>query len=143
MMSVWARLLLTAVLPGVLWLLYGQPKLGQAGNAALCLYAFGLLLGMMWHDEIAKLLSADVYTYAFVSIALNTIIGVVGLIAVGVLFYVQPSGYETLGDVSGLIWAGLLLILGASWIIPIFTSTKVTSLPDRNGRREFQDPSKS
>ena len=143
MISIVARIVLSLILPLILWLVFGQPSLTMAGNAGLCALALVLLLSMMWHDVVARAFNSDLFTYRMISFALNAVFGVLGLLVVGVLFYAAPSGFASFGDVPGLAWAGLLVLLLLSWVVPMATSNKVSALQQKSSRREFENPTKN
>lgn len=144
MISFVARIVLSLILPLILWLGFGRPSLAMTGNAGLCALALALLLGMMWHDVVARAFKGDLFTYRMVSLALNAVFGLLGLLGVGVLFYWAPNGFASFGDVPGLAWAGLLVLLLISWIVPMATSNIVAALPQKDSsRREFENPTKS
>ncbi|MBI3375495.1 MAG: hypothetical protein HY017_27580 [Betaproteobacteria bacterium] len=138
-----ARIVFSLTLPLVLWLAFGQPSIAMAGNAGLFGLALVLLFGMLWHDSVARAFNSDQFTYGIVSLALNAVFGVLGLVVVGWLFYVAPTGFASMGDVPGLAWAALLVLLLMSWLVPMMTNNKVSELPRKSSRREFANPTKN
>jgi len=143
MSSIAIRVFLSLVIPLIVWLAYGQPAVDQVGNVALCITALALVMGMVWHDFAARIFNSDLVTYGLVSYAINVLFAVIGLVLIAVLFYSKANGFPSFGDVPGLAWAALLALLLISWLIPMATSNRVSELPGKPDRREWERPSKT
>lgn len=132
------RVVLSFVLPALLWLAYLAPSLRLEGNAVLFGLSVVILLGIIWHRRIMALIQADEFTYSMVSTSINAMFGLLALLAIGAAFLWSGGSVERLDSVPILVWAAVLALFLLSWAVPLLSVRRQDSLPGRETRRSFE-----
>lgn len=143
------KILLSIVLPALAWLIFGGPDiLANSANQ----FVFGLvtlhLLVVIWNQWVFRHFGGDAYTYGAVTFGLNLIACAYTLAITASLFHKVAlfqwiwgeAVITKLADLPkvfiGLSCLGLFLTL----LIPILTTRRVSPLPNKSDRREYETP---
>lgn len=134
------RVIQSLLLPPILWLLLGAPPLNWAGNAALCVFLLLHYYGVVWLQELFRLLRGDRFTYGMVATGLNMLSFAVSFIVVWVVFHLHQREIQEISGVAPYVWGFLLLNLAGTAAIPLMSHRRPAPLPDRQERRSYVPP---
>jgi hypothetical protein len=138
----------SAVIPAILWLIFGSPDLKNSANALFFIVMLLHLYVLIWQRKVFKWLGGDYYTYGAVNFAINLVSLIYTLALSFLLFHrsilfewmLGRSYYQDIADIPrvliGFMLAGLVVTLSLAF----FTSRHVEPLPAKSDRRTFETP---
>ncbi len=130
-----------AILLGLIsWLLYGSPDITLAGNFFIWGSTICHLLIIIFNREIFGLLGGDVFTYGMANLGINLASFGWTLLGGFIVLFRYDQHIEKLNAVPSLVWGLLLLGILGSVLIPLLSTRHITSLPNRDDRREYEPP---
>jgi len=139
---------LSAVIPAVLWLIFGAPDLRNSANALFFIVMVLHLYVLIWQRKVFKWLGGDYYTYGAANFAIN-LVSLLYTLVFSSQFFLKTSLFEWLfgksfhqgiGDVPkvliGFMLAGLVVTLS----LALLTSRHLPALASKSERRTFETP---
>jgi heme/copper-type cytochrome/quinol oxidase subunit 1 len=135
-----AKIVFTLFLPPIIWLLYGAPPVTYPGNLALLLVVTVHLYVVLWQEPLFALFQGDAFTYGFVARGINGLSFGVNFFTTWFTLFRSDGRVETLDMIPSFAWGVIGLSILLTLTFPILTSRKVTRLPRKNDRREFEHP---
>jgi len=134
------KFILGIFLGWVSWLLYGAPDTSLIGNLFIWGCTFFHIWLIIFNREVFGLFGGDVFTYGMANLGINLVGMVWTLIGGFIIFYSYDRNIYSLSMVPSIIWGVLLLGILASILLPLLTTRKISPLPKRDDRRNFEPP---
>ncbi len=137
-----ARFIVATFLAFGLWLLFGAPTTFTIRTALVLMAPIASGWMVIWSDAIFRLFSADSYTYALLGKSLNVLGFLMTLSSALWAFYAYlPLAQITQVKVPAFLWIGMLIGLFVPLCLPLATGRSTRSLPSKEVRRDYADPS--
>ncbi len=134
------KLILSVVLSFSFWLIYGSPDLQMPGNVLIVGCTVLHLLIVIWNKEVFRVFRGDEFTYGMVGVGVN-LASFGWTLGAGILvLYSYGKQINSLGMVPSFVWGGLCLGLIGSLLIPMLSTSKISQLPNRESRRDYELP---
>jgi len=134
------KLLLSALLSYVFWLLYGAPEMQLVGNFLIFGFTVFHLLIIIWNRQIFLIFGGDVFTYGMITLGIN-LGSFLWTVGGGILILNWHDGkINSIRSVPYFVWGGLTFGLIASILIQMITTKSVSPLPNRDDRRSYEAP---
>ena len=137
-----ARFIVAAFLALVLLLLFGAPTTFTFRTVLVLMAPIASGWMVIWSDAIFRLFSSDSYTYAVLGKTLNAFGFLITLSSALLAFYAYlPLAQMAQVKVPAFLWIGMLVGLFVPLCLPLATRRSTPSLPGKEVRRDYADPS--
>ncbi len=138
----------SAVIPAILWLIFGAPDLKNSANALFFIVMVLHLYVLIWQRKVFKWLGGDHYTYGAANFAINLVSLIYTVVFSFLLFHRSilfewafgKNYYQDIGDIPKILIGFMLAGLVVTLSLAFFTSRHVQPLPVKTDRRTLETP---